>query len=286
MIGLRVLRGFRWVLRMAGALALLVVACKFLYTLRPLGPLPETAHHLREHAAQDWGLIADQGSGCVLVNNVWNRRGAGRGFQQEVFLAEAGASTILGWRWRAPWQLLAHVVSQPQIVCGDKPWDEPVGHFGGFPFQVGSRRLLVDLDARLRGTGTYNMAFTMWAVSALPVGREHISHEIMIWNANHGQSPAGQRACSIDVGGVPYDLYVEPGHGDASDASAQRWTYVAFVSRTPVLKGQLDLGVFLDHLLGLGLLSKKHLVTSLELGNEVCEGTGMAELRHFAVSIR
>ena len=110
-------------------------------------------------------------------------------------------------------------------------------------FGTGSKRLVVDLDARLRGIGTYNMAFTMWAVSGLPVGREHISHEIMIWNANHGQSPAGPRAGNIEVGGVFYDLYVEHGHGDASGASAQRWTYVAFISRTPVHKGQLDLGV-------------------------------------------
>ena len=35
------------------------------------------------------------------------------------------------------------------------------------------------------------------------------------------------------------------------------------------------------HLLGLGLLSQNHLVPSLELGNEVREGTGMAELRQF-----
>ncbi len=143
----------------------------------------------------------------------------------------------------------------------------------------------MDFDVRLRATGTYNMAFTMWVVSALPANRENISHEVMIWNATGHQRPAGTHSGVLEVDHVQYDVYVERAHGDASGRELSRWTYVAFVGRRPVFVGRLDLSAFLDDMLTRGLVSEDHYVTSVELGDEVSEGTGLAEVRRFSVVV-
>jgi hypothetical protein len=97
----------------------------------------------------------------VLVSNVWNRGAAGRGFEQEIFTERSHGMLQAGWRWRAPGQILSQVISQPQLVCGDKPWDQPRHLISEFPFRVGTKRLLVDFDIRLDATGTYNMVLTL-----------------------------------------------------------------------------------------------------------------------------
>jgi hypothetical protein len=182
--------------------------------------------------------------------------------------------------------LVARVVSQPELVCGDKPWDEPLHLNPSFPVKAGAKRITADFDIKLRASGTYNMAFSLWAVSALPASRNVITHEIMIWNAHSGQSPAGSRQGAIEVSGVPYDIYIEKNHKDASGSTRQVWTYVAFVAERPVLKGPIDLSAFVDWLLEHKLLSRDHYVTSVEMGNEVCQGTGIVEVRDFSVSVQ
>jgi len=265
------------------ATGLICLSALAVYRLRSPGPLPEPAGRIEQVSSQDWGRIVIDENRCVLVNNVWNKGAAGGAFQQEIFLEQTGGKQNPGWRWRSPWHLVSRVVSQPQLVCGDKPWDDPLRWIPEFPFQVGSKRLTAAFDIKLRASGTYNMAFTMWAVRALPASKDGISHEIMIWNANGGQSPAGTRRGTLDVQGNTYDVYVEENHGDASGNNRNVWTYVAFVAREPVWRGPLDLSVFLDYLLQQKILSQDHCLTSLELGNEVSQGEGVVEIRDFAI---
>jgi hypothetical protein len=258
---------------------------RFAYTLRPLGPLPRFTGQVEQASSKDWAHIYDAESRCVLQNNVWNKPAGGRGFEQEVFLGTDEGNRVVGWRWRSPWQLLPRVVSQPELVCGDKPWDEPQHLNTSFPLAAGSRRITADFDIKLHGSGTYNMAFSLWAVSALPVSRSVISHEIMIWNANSGQPSAGTRSGTLDVAGTTYDVYVEKNHKDASGSTFKTWTYVAFIARRNVLMGPLDLSVFVDWLLEHELLSRNHYLTSVELGDEVCQGTGIAEIQNFSIKV-
>jgi Glycosyl hydrolase family 12 len=220
---------------------------------------------------------------CALVNNVWNRAAAGGAFHQEIFTVQSGGRPIDGWRWSAPWHFFPRVVSQPQLVCGDKPWDAPSRLRSDFPFRAGSRRLTARFQASLRASGVYNLAFTLWAVSSLPPSKSAITHEIMVWTVNHGQDPAGTHQGALDVNGVTYDAYVERQHRDASGANANVWMYVAFVARRPVLNGPLDLDAFVAYLLQQGLISKNHFITSVELGDEVSQGAGIVELRDFSL---
>jgi hypothetical protein len=214
-----------------------------------------------------------------------DRAGAGKRFEQSVFIEELSADRAVGWRWSAPWGLLPSVVSQPQIVCGNKPWDPRVRPDDGFPFLAGRKRLRAEFDVELRARGIYNMAFTVWAVSALPASRQNITHEIMIWTATAWLSPAGRRVDSMAVNGISYDVYIEPRQTDASGQNANSWTYVAFVPASRVFRGPLDITAFTDYLMRRGTLKADHYLTSLEFGNEVSMGTGIAEIRKFAIAV-
>lgn len=261
-------------------LALIALGLFYWRTSEALPQLSGTAQHI---ASRDWTRIVVPENSCSLINNVWNKAAAGSGFEQQIFSEALDGKSVYGWRWRAPWHLVTRVVSQPQLVCGDKPWDEPLRLNSQFPFRAGSKKLTANFDARVDATGTYNMAFTVWAVSALPASRNAITHEIMIWNANSGQSPGGTKRDSITVGDNIYDVYVEENHADNSGQNANHWTYVAFVSSKPLLSGHLEISAFVDYLLQRGILTGKHYLTSLEFGNEICEGSGIVEIRDFSL---
>ena len=278
----RLLRAGLVVTSLVGLVSLLA----WLRTQRRLGPLPQVPGVVREDA-EAWGRLVVAESRCVLVNNFWNARATRGRLEQRVFAATRGGNEVIGWAWRAPWLLSPTVVSFPEVVCGDKPWDEPLRLTQAFPFTVGSRRLIVDYDARVAATGTYNLTFALWFVSSLPAGRSVISHEIMVWVAREGwQRPAGKPRDSVALGSNRFDVFIEQRQRDASGANANQWTYVAFVAQKPVLHGPLDLSLLLDSLLSAGVLSRRHVLTSVELGSEVSEGAGSVELTGFSVHVR
>jgi hypothetical protein len=130
-------------------------------------PLPEPQGTILEASSQDWQRIPVPGTGCTLINNVWNKGASGAALQQQVFLEEVDEGRpAAGWRWSSPRRFPAVVVSQPQVVCGDKPWDAPVHLRPDFPFRVGSQSVRADFKASVRATGVYNLAFTMWAAAS------------------------------------------------------------------------------------------------------------------------
>lgn len=248
--------------------------------------IPPLSGKVLAQTSQNWGAIPFGTGECAVVNNTWNSVAAGKGFEQSVFVADLSGKETIGWRWRAPWHLLPRVVSLPEIICGNKPWDPKARPDDGFPFRAGTKRLSADFEVSLRARGTYNMVFSLWAVSAIPASRKDITHEIMIWTDRSAQSPAGQRVDSMIVNGATYDVYIEQHQTDASGQNANTWTYVAFVAQKPVTHGPLDISAFIDYLLRRGTLNSSHYLTSLEFGNEISQGAGVTEIQGFAINIR
>ena len=248
--------------------------------LRPLPPLPQPAGVVEKEETKAWARIPVAGTACFVQNNVWNTR-SGNSLQQSVFQENLQGREVAGWRWRARGNFLPAVLSQPQVVCGDKPWDQPLHLDSNFPFRAGSRKLTADFDVQLRANGIYNMTFSLWGVSTVPASCDVITHEIMIWTARSWLSPAGKKIGSLDVNGATWDVYLEPGHADASGSTKQTWTYIAFVAHRPVVRGPLELTAFTDWMLRHHLLTRDHYLTSVEFGNEVSSGTGIVELRRF-----
>jgi len=257
----------------------------FLYSLRPLPAMPQPSG--RETAWTDtaWSHLPADGERCILANNVWNKNAAGHNFQQQVFAEVLNGKQALGWRWRSPWQMWPAIAAYPELICGNKPWDQPIGAYEGLPFHPGAMKISANYAIRLQATGTYNLAFSLWAVSALPPSPQTIRSEIMIWIANGGQSPSGVRRGSVTVDGVVFDTYINAHQRDASGAAQNEWTYVAFVARTPLLHGPLDINRLLATLEPLKILTPDLWITDIELGDEVADGSGIAEVQDFALHL-
>ncbi len=230
----------------------------------------------------DWGVLLHQGKYRV-INNVWNKGIASGAFQQKVFLEVLDGKDAFGWQWS--WPHARDVMAYPEVAYGDKLWDPASGIPSEFPFPVRSRKLAVRYDIRLTATGTYTMAFTLWGIANTNNPKGSITHEIMIWTANRGGTPAGTKRGTLLVSGVNFDVYVNPNQSDNSGANKSRWTYVAFVAQTPRLKGQLDLDVMTDYLLQQGIMANNTFLTSVELGTEISGGEGQVEILDYAVMV-
>jgi len=243
------------------------------------------AQSIVQESAEDWAHIAVPGMNCVLANNVWDRKIVPDGFAQSVFLEKHGNETLPGWRWNAPGKRET-VLSMPELICGDKPWDEPQHLHAGFPFRAGEKKPHAAFDIEVEAQGHYNMAFSFWAVSKLPAVKANISHEIMIWTVNSGMKPGGTKIGSLEVGGTVFDLYFDDRQGVITGPDPFTWTLISFVARKPLTKGKLDFGPFIECLLARQILTRDHILTSLELGDEVSEGTGRVVVRKLELGIR
>ena len=253
---------------------LVLAACA---TLTVSNPSP------RETRSEDNAMIA-LGKGYAVLNNVWNKGATSGPYKESVFREGRPAdSAVFGWEWQ--WPSSTNVVAYPEVIYGTKPWGPDLGTVDGLPLQIGSRNLTARFDIELDAHGFYNMAFELWFVSGLPPSPQKITHEIMIWNVNHYGDPAGIRVDTVTIGGVVYDVFVREGHGDASGKNANRWTYIAFSARTPVLKGFLPLGSFIDYLLARNILNRNLYITSVELGNEIMEGDGKVRVKDYAIDL-
>ena len=243
-----------------------------------------SANFVKE-AAADNARITVPATGCVLANNVWDPKATPAGFSQSVFLEKRGDETLPGWRWNAPGERSA-VLSMPEIICGDKPWDTPLRLRSEFPFHAGAKRLQASFDIDLKAEGRYDMAFSLWAVSKLPAIKENISLEIMIWTVDAGVPHYGVKTSTFQTGGMTFDVYVKPDQGVITGPDPFSWKLVEFVARKPLLKGSIDFGDMIDFLLERKLLARDHYLTSLELGNEVSDGTGTVEIRKLEFNVR
>jgi hypothetical protein len=262
--------------RNARAICAAVAACGWIGAANA-GPVTE--------AAEDGARLTVPETGCVLVNNIWDRKVTPPGYVQSVGYETAGGRALPGWRWSNPGKS-AIVLAMPEIVCGDKPWDAPQALRPGFPFRAGAKAPFVRFDIDLKAAGTYNMAFSLWGVSQLPAVQKTISLEIMVWNVAHGQAPAGEKIGAVETAGTMFDLYLKKNQEMVTGPDPFTWPLVQFVARKPLLKGEIDFRPFLDELLKRQILTRGHYLTSVELGNEVTEGTGEVRLKRFEVGLR
>jgi hypothetical protein len=225
------------------------------------------------------------GRGYLLSNNTWNREAARGAHDQAIFRKGVGGQTVFGWQWR--WPSSDGVVAYPEVIYGDTPWDtRPRKQVAELPLRVGSRSITADYDVSFQANGICNLAFEFWTVSSLPAAPSSITNEVMIWIDNRGMTPAGVWTDTFTLGGVIYDVFLRESHGDASGKNPQKWTYIAFLARTPVLHGPLDISAFAGFLQSRKLLGDDLYLTSIELGNEVITGTGRTEVRGYKVTIR
>lgn len=232
---------------------------------------------------QDFASTVIDGRYRVL-NNPWNKGATTGRYRQKIFVNEDQGKPVFGWAWK--WRDSSGVATYPEVQVGTSPWNGRSGdNTSDFPFEAGTKKLVVSYDIGLEASGSYNMAFELWTVSALPPSKETITHEVMIWIAGERLGAAGDMVGKTTIDGNTYSIFLRKNHGDASGANQNRWSIVSLLADKPILHGPLDVGHIIDYLLKNRLLPSGVYVANFELGNEVERGSGTAVIRNYDVRV-
>jgi hypothetical protein len=218
-----------------------------------------------------------------LFNNVWNRGATTGRHRQEIFVKDDNGKTLFGWAWK--WRDSMGVATYPEVQVGQSPWNGEAAPDSGFPFQAGTKKLVVNYDIALEATGSYNLAFEFWAISHPPASKDTITHEVMIWIAGERLGAAGNLVGKATVGGNAFSIFQNKNHSDASGANQNTWAIVSLLADNPILHGPLNIGQIIDYLLKNGYLESSCFIANLELGNEIQRGSGTTVIRNYAVSV-
>jgi len=218
-----------------------------------------------------------------LFNNSWNRGASSGRHRQKIFVNDDNGKPVFGWVWK--WKDSSGVATYPEIQAGVSPWNGEVAPDSGFPFQAGAKKLVVNYDISLNASGSYNLAFEFWAVSALPPSKSTISHEVMIWISGERLAAAGSEVGKTTIAGNNFSINLNKNHGDISGVNQNTWTIITLIAGKPILHGPLDVGQIIDYLLKSGYLTDKHYIANLELGDEVQHGSGTTVVRNYSVVV-
>ncbi len=224
----------------------------------------------------DWAELVCNGS-YILSNNVWNK-GSAKDYRQCIALKHAERHCVYKWTWNWPDLGDGAVRAYPEVIFGRKPWMS-YSTTPSLPIKVadaGKIRASFKIEEYADDyDGVLNISFDIWIVSGPIPTPETITREIMIWIKPNGHIPAPDKVKTVRIGGEVYDLY----------KADWDWTYLAFVKRTPMLKGKVPIGKLISYLANNGYLSPEEYVTSIELGSELRYGHGYTILRDYSVDV-
>jgi len=218
-----------------------------------------------------------------LFNNVWNSKAIAGPYRQQVFVKDDRGRPIVGWVWSV--QESQAPATYPEIQAGFSPWNGAVAPNSGFPFQAGTRKLMVNFDITIAATGTYDVALQSWVVSASRPTSSTITHEIVILVANQGMPVPGSLVARATVQDHGFAVYVDKNRRDAAGKNINSWTLMTLVADKPILRGPFDMGEVIHFLLRGGYLDGKSTIANVELGTDIMRGAGSAVVRDFAVTV-
>jgi hypothetical protein len=107
--------------------------------------------------------------------------------------------------------------------------------------------------------GIYDVAYDIW-MNGVPGNRE-----IMIWTDNYNQQPSGSKVSSISVSGITWDVWATSGND-----------YLAFVPRSRLTSGSLDLKAMIDYLVSKGRVPRTSTLGQVCFGVEIVSTGGKA----------
>lgn len=121
--------------------------------------------------------------------------------------------------------------------------------------------------------GTWNAAYDIW-FSVRGASSPEGGAELMIWvNRGGGAAPAGTKVATVEVGGYEWDVYF----------FKMDWNYIAYLSRRPLERVELDIKAFIDDALSRGYIDPEWYLDAIEAGFEIWRGgAGLTTLRFSA----
>ena len=235
---------------------------------------------------RDWARLRN--AGFVYENNVWNQGTIKRENRTQCLLKRVVDGKVqYGWRWQWP-RGSGNVKAYPEVIYGHKPWFTS-STTADLPRRISAiDELSVTYDIEMHARGRYNLAFDIWVTNSDRPTPSAITHEIMIWVGERTRAwepSPGDLAKRVTIGDVTYDLYIRPHAEWLKEHGAPKVAYIAFNARTAQLSGRIDVKKFLDYLTDHAHLSADGYVASVELGNEIMNGTGELWLKSYRISV-
>jgi hypothetical protein len=105
--------------------------------------------------------------------------------------------------------------------------------------------------------GIYNDAYDIWLNGVDTSG----SDEVMIWNQNHGQTPAGSVVAVTSLGGRTYQVWKYGG-------------YIAFVAEPAFTSGTVNLLAFFNYVISQGYIAANPTLGQIDYGVELVSTNG------------
>jgi hypothetical protein len=105
--------------------------------------------------------------------------------------------------------------------------------------------------------GIYEFAYDIWLNGVASSG----STEVMIWTDNYNQVPSGSSQETVTLDGQSYDVY-------------KSGSYIAFVEKTNVTSGTLDLLSFFNHIIAKGWIPSTSTLGAIDYGVELVSTNG------------
>lgn len=235
-------------------------------------------------------ILVDQG---VLTNNVWNKQAANnKPYSQCLESRQLNGQLQYGWSWDWPQQSLLDtqraVFGQPQIKIGQSPWtpDSPFGEDLPLPLKQ-LETLNVNSELEVSTSGDHNVALTMWFVDNAKNNKESIRLELMIWTyyTPNQFSPGGSKQAEFLHQETTWEYWRDEQWADQSGVNEVQWQHIAFRSKSPSLKANVDVKGLIDFAIEMGHVDPDWIIADLEFGTEVMAGQGLAWIKQFDVDI-
>jgi hypothetical protein len=212
-----------------------------------------------------------------IENNVWNKENANK-YQQCVFIKDGDEGIDAGWAWNWP-GIRFNVVAYPSIIYGKNPWLSSTSPM--LPIRIGDINCLkADFKVIQQGSSKGNLSFDLWVTSSASAQPEDISREIMIWLSHKGFQPAGSRQDSINLDGKDIGLWKKENHNASNE---YEWTFFAFVYRSDLTEGSINLNGLLSYLVDNGHISPDEYLSGVQLGNEIVSGYGQSLIQNYKI---
>lgn len=208
-------------------------------------------------------------SGYLLNNNVWGKDKSPEG-RQTIKVLKPGEKLSWAVHYNWPAGLDRHSVKcYPSVVTG---WQWGVWSSDGrLPIQVSELGKAVSAaKVEVKNPGVQNVAYDLWFHATAPVrGEDKPSDELMIWmGRDGGAGPLGTLKETVELGGAKWSLYV----GDIG------WKVFSFIREENAYAWDLDLKVFIDHLVSRELMSPTKQFSGIQFGTEVFSSPGDGSL--------
>jgi hypothetical protein len=111
-------------------------------------------------------------------------------------------------------------------------------------------------------TGIYEWAYDIWLNGVA----DNNSTEVMIWNDNYNQAPAGTKRGTFASGGTTYDVYSE-----STNCAPPNGCYIAFVPQANTTSGTVDIKAFFSYLMNtVHYIPTNSTIGQIDYGVEIC----------------